>query len=83
MLTRVKKEWLMAPENVSAQSQSPVCCTGVLNIKELQGMHHMGVDRTLFLARKVDPMVTSVPKMVKVSCRCQWHHVCWCNVLSC
>ena len=25
----------------------------------------------------------SVPKMVKVSCRCQCHHVCLCNFLSC
>ena len=45
VLTRVKKEWLMVPEDVSAQSQSPVCCTGVLNIKELHGMHHMGACR--------------------------------------
>ena len=73
VLTRVKKEWLMVPEDVSAQSQSPVCCTGVLNIKELRGMHHMGVDRTLFLARKVDPMVTreAVRRVVSGCERCQ------------
>ena len=73
VLTRVKKEWLMGPENVSVQSQSPVCCTGVLTIKELHGMHHMGVDRTLFLARKVDPIVTreAVRRMVSGCERCQ------------
>ena len=73
VLTRVKKEWLTVPEDMSAQSQSPVCCTGVLNIKELHGMHHMGVDRTLFLARKVDPMVTreAVRRVVSGCERCQ------------
>ena len=66
VLTRVKKEWLMVPD-VCARSQSPVCCTRVLNVKEMHGLHHMGVDildRTLFLARKrkVDPMITRVTR---------------------
>ena len=36
-----------------------------------------------FVINKQATPVNSVPKMVKVSCRCQWHHVCWCNFLSC
>lgn len=36
-------------------------------------MHHMGVDRTLFLARKVDPSVTreAVRQVVRSCKRCQ------------
>ena len=36
-----------------------------------------GLDEDLLLC----PVVCQ--KMVKVSCRCQCHHVCWCNFLSC
>ena len=35
-------------------------------------MHHFGFR-----------ILSSVAKMVKVSCWCQWHHVCFCNFLSC
>ena len=36
-------------------------------------MHHLGVDRSLYLARKVDPAVTrqSVQRVVKGCERCQ------------
>lgn len=33
-------------------------CAAVADVKRLHDAHHMGVDRTLFLARKIDPDVT-------------------------
>ena len=31
---------------------------GVPSVRKLHQMHHMGADRTLFVARKVDPAIT-------------------------
>lgn len=47
-LTRVPKKWMVG--------DSQVCSAGV--IEEVHGKHHMGVDRTHFLAKKLDPNIT-------------------------
>ena len=64
-LTRIKKQWLVEKEEVS------VCCLGEL--EELHGMHHVGVERTLYLVWKVDPHIKreEVQKMVKNCVQCQ------------
>lgn len=53
VLTRVKK----VPEDPE-EEVAMVCCSGAMNLKEMHHMHHMGVDRTLFLTRKIDRDVT-------------------------
>ena len=68
-LTRVRKEWLKshkAEEIVVDNSCS------VVSVKELHDKHHMGVDRTLFLAQKLDPSVQreEVKKVVKFCEEC-------------
>ena len=71
-LTRVKKAWLgMSRDNEDEEDE--VCCVGAASIRELHRMHHMGVDRTLFVARKVDPAVTreKVRQVVRQCDRCQ------------
>ena len=40
------------------EEEAELCCMGVPNVRKLCQMHHMGVDRILFVARKVDPAVT-------------------------
>ena len=50
VLTRVKKAWLNMPGETGVPS-AMVCCAGGLNLREEHGFHHMGVDRTLYLAR--------------------------------
>ena len=50
-LTRIRKRWLMSEQGVG--------CVG-MNQKQLQEMHrehHMGVERTWFLAKKFDESV--------------------------
>ena len=44
-----------------------------LDSRELHDMHHMGVDRTLFLARKVIPNINreEVRRVVRTCDRCQ------------
>lgn len=70
-LTRVKKAWLGVP--AETKEAAMVCCVGAPSVKELHQMHHMGVDRTLFVARKVDPAVTrdNVRQVVRLCDRCQ------------
>ena len=62
-----KKQWLVEEEGV------PVCCLGIGELEELHGMHHMGVERTLYLVWKVDPHVKreEVQKVVKNCVRSQ------------
>ena len=70
ILTRVKKNWLVN----EVKEQEYHCLTAVaMDIKKSHGQHHMGVDRTLFAARQVDPSVTreEVMKVVKSCERCQ------------
>ena len=52
-LTRVRKRWLKAEEDTTA-----VCCVGQEEVKELHDLHHVGVDRMLYLIQKVNPDVT-------------------------
>ena len=69
-LTRVRKKWMV--ENVECEE---MCAAGstVVNVKECHETHHMGEERTLFLARRLDPGVTKEEvKAVVRSCeRCQ------------
>lgn len=68
-LTRVKRAWL----GVLQEEETEACCVGMPNVKELHQMHHMGIDRTLYVARKVDPGVTrdKVKQVVRHCERCQ------------
>ena len=69
VLTRVKKSWLSAGK----EGEENGVCAGAVSLREMHEMHHLGVDRSLYLARKVDPMVTrqSVQRVVKGCERCQ------------
>ena len=69
-LTRVSKEWLTLEKN--ATNDFDKCCGG-LDIQEVHNRHHMGVDKTLYLARKIDPSVTKadVKEVVRCCERCQ------------
>ena len=62
-LTRVPKSWL------GGATES--CCVSV--VEDLHGRSHLGVDRTLFLAKKVDPSVSreQVKKVVRRCEECQ------------
>ncbi|XP_076032416.1 uncharacterized protein LOC143020143 [Oratosquilla oratoria] len=70
-LTRVKKSWLKVKGKHDEKFE--VCAAGLLCAKELHGTHHLGVDRSLFLARKVDPNISmeEVRRAVKACIRCQ------------
>ena len=70
-LTRVKKAWLGAPEECA--QVATVCCSADVNLKEIHSLHHMGVDRTLYLARKINPAVSreAVRRVVGSCDRCQ------------
>ena len=48
-------------------------CCSELDIQEVHNRHHMGVDKTLYLARKIDPSVTKadVKEVVRCCERCQ------------
>ena len=72
VLTRVKRAWLKAPEESEARG-TKVCCAGALGLREGHSVHHMGVERTLYLARKLDPAVTreAVRQVVRGCDRCQ------------
>ena len=63
VLTRVKKSWLSAGK----EGGETGVCAGAISLREMHEMHHLGVDCSLYLARKVDPTVTrqSVQRVVK------------------
>ena len=65
VLTRVKS-WL----STGKDGEEDGICAGAVSLRE---MHHLGVDRSLYLARKVDPAVTrqSVQRVVKGCEQCQ------------
>ena len=69
MLTQVKKSWLSAGK----EREENGVCAGAMSLREMHEMHHMGVDRSLYLTRKLDPTVTrqSVQRLVKGCERCQ------------
>ena len=54
VLTRVRKTWLRVPERL-VEGVVAANYSENLDSSELHDMHHMGVNRTLFLARKVIP----------------------------
>ena len=72
VLTRVKRHWLPVEDEAESYDGGAVCATAV-NVKEMHNMHHVGVDRTLYLARKIDPTVTrhAVQRVVSGCERCQ------------
>ncbi|KAK3882626.1 hypothetical protein Pcinc_012994 [Petrolisthes cinctipes] len=71
-LTRVKKAWLV-PRTERKVGSTTACCAGTVNLRDMHNMHHMGVERTLYLARKVDPMVSrlAVKDVVRSCDNCQ------------
>ncbi|XP_076036529.1 uncharacterized protein LOC143022271 [Oratosquilla oratoria] len=71
-LTRVKKSWLKAKEEQD-EKKLEVCAAGSFRAKELHETHHLGVDRSLFLARKVNPNISreEVRHVVRACARCQ------------
>ncbi len=68
----MKKRWLGVKDDMK-KGVAVVCQPGNLNLKELHHMHHMGIDRTFHLARKMDPEVTKevVHRNMKCCDRCQ------------
>ena len=63
VLTRVPKQWLVGDKHV--------CSAGV--VEQLHGKNHMGVDRTFFLAQKLDPGIkkSQVKSLVRQCEECQ------------
>ena len=72
ILTRVKRGWLHNPEEEDDMKEEAACATAC-DVKKLHDRHHMGVERTWFLAKKIDPSVTKnkVKEVVKNCIRCQ------------
>lgn len=58
VLTWVKRVWLEGPEEDQERGVAMVGCSEDLKLKEMHCMHHMGIDRTLFLVRKIAPDTT-------------------------
>ncbi|XP_029641347.1 uncharacterized protein LOC115216286 [Octopus sinensis] len=71
-LTRVKRAWLEEPEE-ARKGIAAACQLDDSELKRLHAMHHLGVDRTLYLAKKSDADVTrgSIRKVVGSCDRCQ------------
>ncbi|GFS13389.1 Pol polyprotein [Elysia marginata] len=69
-LTRVKKEWLKGDD--ATNSTAHIVAPGT-NLREQHNQHHFGVERTCYLAKKVDPTATKeVIKKTAYECeRCQ------------
>ena len=65
-LTRVPQPWL------SAKKTSEMTCAA-MTVEQLHAQHHFGVDRTLHLARQVDPSVTrrQVENVVRQCVECR------------
>ena len=72
VLTRVKKGWLTKGD-VEQVAQVQLCAGANIDLPELHSNHHMGVDRTLYLARQINPQVSreSVKRVVRECSRCQ------------
>ena len=71
ILTRVRKSWLTAK---GVDSEEEFCCVGAnVDLRKMHDIHHMGVERTLYLAHKVDPTITkdAVRKVVQSCQQCQ------------
>ena len=72
VLTRVKKQWIENERKPSEMTEQSVCAASV-DLKENHAAHHLGVDRTLFIARKIDPTVSrdAVKRVVRECEACQ------------
>ena len=73
-LTRVKKNWLVEVEmDVGKQAHLCAGASEYGSLTELHNKHHMGIDRTLYLAKKLHPEVSRdcVKRVVKNCVRCQ------------
>ena len=71
MLTRVRNRWMIAERDDSSE-----CCAAAVDpfpVKKSHESHHLGVERTLYLAQKLDPSVTraDVKSVVKNCEKCQ------------
>ncbi|KAF2348572.1 Integrase catalytic core [Trinorchestia longiramus] len=75
VLTRVKKRWLCGLEvgGNDIDEHEQVRSSAYMNIIEVHNKHHVGVGRTLYLARKMDPNVSreDVKRVVRSCERCQ------------
>lgn len=70
ILTRVPQEWLRQLKGMPAENET--CSASRFSLKEQHERHHFGVERTLQLARQLDPGVSrnSVERIVKACQRC-------------
>ncbi|GFR89469.1 Pol polyprotein [Elysia marginata] len=68
--TRVKKEWLKGDE--ATKSTTGIVATGT-NLRDLHNQHHFGVERTWYLAKRVNPTAKKedIKKIVRECERCQ------------
>ena len=68
ILTRVPRSWLQELNLTKAQ----VCAVTRIALEQQHQKHHFGVERTLHLARQVDPEITrsEVERVVKECARC-------------
>ena len=71
--TKVKKAWIGVLEDLRNGVATVVSLVDTQELKEMHSLHHFGIDRTLFLARKIDPNVSreAVKRVVKSCGRCQ------------
>ena len=71
-LTRVSKSWIESMKN-SAKDEVDEKCAASLNLKHSHNQHHMGVDRSLYVARRLDPSVSrnEVKRVVQRCDKCQ------------
>ena len=67
MLTRVEKASLQEKKDMT-----PMCSVRE-DLKDLHNMHHFGMERTLYLVRKVNPNITmeAVKEVVEQCRECQ------------
>ena len=68
ILTRVKKSWL---SSVQDNKYRYICSAGV-SLKNVNNLNYMGVENTIFLARKRNPKISrkSAKKVVRSCVRC-------------
>lgn len=74
VLTRVKKEWLCQTSKVDFRRKGAAISAATNSVvKDLHDQHHMGVERSWYLAKEVDPTITKqqVKEVVKNCARCQ------------
>ena len=72
-LSRVKKEWLMEKRGLDNSFDVSGVVAASVNLKESHNEHHMGVERSLYVARELDPNVTreEVVRVARECDRCQ------------